>query len=233
MTSLSESCNTPSIPSENKRTAIRMIHKCRFTDGSGRGSLRTAHSDVPFSILLPASVDMVSDEHVVEQDCLSEIDIEEALPSDSHTASQTQSNDEKHNFLVSRSGESMSEESKQLPSITRFLPTDHHHNASDTRQEPSRAPLGWKFCTMNVTAFYTQHLAIFAFGCHVCGLQETRLTESGHVWAREVMRERESGASFLDSLLKLCVRLGKRGQEALRLLQDQAWSCRRGALDFI
>ena len=70
----------------------------------------------------------------------------------------------------------------------RFRPTDHRDTASDdTRRDPSHAPLGWKFCTMNMTAFSTQHLAIFELECHVCGLQETHLTEAGQVWAREVI----------------------------------------------
>ena len=43
-------------------------------------------------------------DHVVGLECPSESDIEEALPSASHTAAQTQSNEEKHNFLVTRGG---------------------------------------------------------------------------------------------------------------------------------
>ena len=43
--------------------------------------------------------------------------------------------------------------------------TDDLDTASDdTRRDPSHAPLGWKFCTMNMTAFSTQHLAIFELG---------------------------------------------------------------------
>ena len=42
---------------------------------------------------------------------------------------------------------------------------------------------------MNMTAFSTQHPAI-ELGCHVCGLQETRLAEAGRAWAREVMEEK-------------------------------------------
>ena len=72
-----------------------------------------------------------------------------------------------------------------------------------------------------MTAFSTQHLAIFELGCHVCGLQETRLAEAGQVWDREVMKERETGASSLDSPWKHSVLLGARSQEVLRLLQDQ------------
>ena len=56
---------------------------------------------------------------------------------------------------------------------------------------------------MNMTAFSTQHLAIFELGCHVCGLQETRLTEAGQAWAREVMREQNWNIVFgqpLDAL---------------------------------
>ena len=52
----------------------------------------------------PDVVDMVSDDHVMEQECPSESDIEEALPSASHTAAQTKSNEEKHNFFVTRGG---------------------------------------------------------------------------------------------------------------------------------
>ena len=79
------------------------IHKCHFTDG-GRASLKTAHSDVLFSVLLHASVDVESDDHVMGQECPSESDIEKAQPSASHTPAQTQSNEEKHNFLVTRGG---------------------------------------------------------------------------------------------------------------------------------
>ena len=69
--------------------------------------------------------------------------------------------------------------------------TGHRDNArDDARQDPSHTSLGWKFCTMNMTAFSTQHLAIFELGSHVCGLQETRLLEAGQVWAREIMKER-------------------------------------------
>ena len=158
-------------------------------------------------------------------ECLSESDIEEALSSDSHTALQTQSNDEKRNFLVSRSGGRASPKSQSNSLLSqpdvrateqgaRFLPTDHRDNASDdTRQDPSLTPVGWTFCTMNMTAFSTQHLPIFELGCHVCGLQETRLTEAGQVSGPRG-HERETGASFLDSLWKLCVLPGKRGQEA-------------------
>ena len=67
---------------------------------------------------------------------------------------------------------------------------------------------------MNVTAFSTQHLAIFELGCHVCGLQETRLTEAGQVWAREVMREKSWSIVFGQPL------------EALR----SAWEARPGGV---
>ena len=67
---------------------------------------------------------------------------------------------------------------------------------------------------MNMTAFSTQHLAIFALGCHVCGLQETRLAEAGQVWAREVMKEKSWSIVFGQQL------------EALR----SAWEARPGGV---
>ena len=95
---------------------------------------------------------------------------------------------------------------------TRFLPTDHRDTASDdTRRDPSHAPLDWKFCTMNMTAFSTQHFAIFELGCHVCGLQETRLTEA-QVWARELMREQNWSIVFGQPLAALRSAWEARGQ---------------------
>ena len=155
--------------------------QCLFADGGGRGSQKTARSDVPFSIPRHTALDEEADEPDMGHECLSEGDVEEALSSDSDTALQAQSNDEKRNFRVSRSGGRASQKSQSnfplLPPDLRateqgacFLPTDHRHTASDdARQDPSHTPLGWKFCTMNMTAFSTQHLAIFELGCHVCG----------------------------------------------------------------
>ena len=54
----------------------------------------------------------------------------------------------------------------------------------------------------------------FELGCHVCGLQETRLIEVGQVWAREVMRERE----------RKCNTVFGRPLEAVR----SAWEARPG-----
>ena len=192
------------------------VHISRFTDGGGRGSLRTAHSDVPLSMLLHAAVDVESDEPDMGHECLSESGIEEALSSDSHTALQTQSRcggraspKSQSNFPVLQPDVRATEQGAL------FVPTDHCDNTSDdVRQDPSRTPLGWKFCTMNVTAFYTQHLAIFELGCHVCGLQEMRLAEAGHVWAQEVMRERNWSIVFGQPL------------EALR----SAWEARPGGV---
>ena len=39
--------------------------------------------------------------------------------------------------------------------------------------------VNWRFCNMNMTASSTQHPATFELGCHVCGLQETRLIAAG------------------------------------------------------
>ena len=164
-----------------------MDQKCLFTDGGGRGSLKTAHSDVLFSIVRHAALDEELEEFETGHDCLSEGDIEEALSSDSDSALQAQFP------CVQKWHKSNSKETKQLPLLptdarateqgARFLPTDHRDTASDdTRRDLSHAPLGWKFCTMNMTAFSTQHLPIFELGCHACGLQETRLTETGQVW---------------------------------------------------
>ena len=201
--------------------------KCLFTDGGGRGSLKTAHSDVPFEILRHAALDEESDEYEIGHDGLSEGDIEEALSSDSDSALQAQSNDEKRNFRVSRSGKRAGQRrQRNFPLLppdarvteqgARFLPTDHRDTASDdTRRDPSQAPLGWKFCTMNMTAFSFQHLAIFELGSQVCGLQETRLTESGQVWAREVMRKQNWSIVFGQPL------------EALR----SAWEGRPGGVE--
>ena len=198
-----------------------------FTDGGGRGSLKTAHSDVPFEILRHAALDEESDEYEIGHDGLSEGDIEDALSSDSDSALQAQSNDEKRNFRVSRSGKRAGQRRQRnfplLPPDARvteqgacFLPTDHRDTASDdTRQDPSQAPLGWKFCTMNMTAFSFQHLAIFELGSQVCGLQETRLAESGQVWAREVMRKQNWSIVFGQPL------------EALR----SAWEGRPGGVE--
>ena len=155
---------------------------------------------------------------------MSEGDIEEDLSNDSDSALQAQSNDEKRNFRVFRSDKRASQRSQSNSPLlppdarsngqgARFLPTDHRDTASDdTRRDPSKAPLGWKFCTMNMTAFSFQHLAIYELGSQVCGLQETRLTEAGQVWAREVMREQNWSIVFGQPL------------EALR----SAWEARPG-----
>ena len=103
---------------------------------------------------------------------------------------------------------------------------DHRNTASDdTSQDPSQTPLGWKFCTMNMTAFSTQHVAIFELGCRVCGVQETRFTEARQVWAREG-RERERNWSIVcGQPLEALRSAWERGQVVLRLLQVQASSC--------
>ena len=161
------------------------VHWCHVTDG-GR-ALKTAHSDVLFRVLLHASVDVESDDHVMGQECPSESDIEEAQPSASHTAAQTQSNEEKHNFLVTGGGgRSRLRSHNNFPLLqpdvraaeqeqgARFLATDHHDNANDsTRQESSRSSLGWKFCTMISTGYLRARVSC---------LHETRLTEAGQVW---------------------------------------------------
>ena len=80
---------------------------------------------------------------------------------------------------------------------------------------------------MNMTAFSTQHPAIFEVGYHVCGgLQETRLVGAGQVWALEV-HERKSGTLCLDGHRKRGVLLGKRDQVARRLFLDQVCICRK------
>ena len=64
--------------------------RMRFKDVTSRmevagGCLKTAHSDVPLIILHHAAFDEASDEFGLDHDCLGESDVEEALPSDSHT----------------------------------------------------------------------------------------------------------------------------------------------------
>ena len=83
--------STGDIPVQYQSTAHRHANvdqKCLFTDGGGRGSLKTAHSDVPFSILRHAALDEESDGSEIGPDCLSKGDIEEALSSDSDSALQ-------------------------------------------------------------------------------------------------------------------------------------------------
>ena len=75
-----------------------------FTEGGGRGSLKTAHSDVAFCILRHAVLDEEPDEIELDHDCLSEEKIDEAPASDSDSALQAQSNDENRIFRVSESG---------------------------------------------------------------------------------------------------------------------------------
>ena len=95
----------------SERTVMRMwIKKYFFTDGGGRSSLKTAHSDVPFSILRHAELDQESDKSELGHDFLCGGDIEGALSSDSDPALHAQSNDEKRNFRVSKSG-------RRLPSV--------------------------------------------------------------------------------------------------------------------
>ena len=71
----------------------------------------------------------------------------------------------------------------------------------------------------DMTAFSTQYPPIFELSCHACGLQETRLTEAGRDWVREVMKE-TNGTSCLVSHWNLCALPGKRDEEASRLLLD-------------
>ena len=93
----------------------------------------------------------------------------------------------------------------------RFLPAGHD-TANSKASQDTKPIVNWRFCTMNMTVFSTQHPAIFDLGCHVCGLQEKRL--------------RTVGKSCLDRHWKPCALPGKRGQEASRLLLDRVWSCR-------
>ena len=72
----------------------------------------------------------------------------------------------------------------------RFLPTDHR----DTRRDPSHAPPGWKFCTMNMTAFF------YSAPCHLrTWVSCLRIAGAGHAWAREVMREQNWSICFVGS----------------------------------
>ena len=84
--------------------------KCLFTDGGGRGILKTAHSDVPFSILRNAALDEESDESEIGHDCLSEGDIEEALSAIKRRETQFP--------CVQKWQKSKPKETKQLPSVT-------------------------------------------------------------------------------------------------------------------
>ena len=62
---------------------------------------------------------------------------------------------------------------------------------------------------------------------HLFGLQETRLTEAGQVWAHEVMREKKWYIVCLDGHWRRGVLPAKRDQVASRLLLDQVRVCRK------
>ena len=72
--------------------------------------------------------------------------------------------------LLSHSDRVMAE---TLPSV--------HGNSTRSNQDTQQI-VNWRFCTMNMTAFFTHCPAVFELGCRVCGLQETRLTEAGQAW---------------------------------------------------
>ena len=77
----------------------------------------------------------------------------------------------------------------------RFLSTGHNMAHSKSSQVAPQN-VNWRFFTVNMTAFSTQHRANLELGCHVCRWQETHLTEFGQAWAREVMKERELGSHY-------------------------------------
>ena len=116
--------------------------RCHFTNGGGRGDLNTAHSNVPISILHHAAVDEALDEPGMGHECLSESNMEEALPSDPHAALRTQSRNEKYKFLEFRSGSRASLQSwSNVPLVQLdvlateqeacFLPADHDNVSDD------------------------------------------------------------------------------------------------------
>ena len=88
----------------------------------------------------------------------------------------------------------------------RFLSAGHD-TANSTWSQLTLQNVNWRFCTVHMMALST--LLFFEPGCQVCGLQETRLTEAGQAWAREIMKENEWNSHW-----KRCSRLGKRDQEA-------------------
>ena len=148
----------------------------------------------------------VLDEELGEfgHDLLSEGESEEALETDYDSDIQTMLNDENSIPRLYRSNREAKQKERSDFSLS---PPDVRATGQGarfiSRQTASHTPLGWKFCTMNMTAFSTQHPAIFELGCHVCGLQETRLTEAGQTWARGVMREQNWNIVFgqpLDAL---------------------------------
>ena len=131
----------------------------------------------------------------MDQECLSDSDMEEALPSDPHTALQTQSNNEKHNFLEFRSGARASQKSRNNLPLTppdvrateqgaRFLPTDHRDNArDDARTHHAHCSVG------NSAVFSTQHTRCAVFfvsmlfhgACSACGKNQA-------IWRRTAER---------------------------------------------
>ena len=116
------------------------MHDQHFTNRGGRGNLRVAHGDVAISILQHTSTDHLND--YITRNTAGHTDTDTPLiRPDVRAAEQG----------------------------ARFIPTGNDTSNSRSSQDTPQ-PASWKFCTLNMTAFSTQHPAIFQLGCHVCGL---------------------------------------------------------------
>ena len=171
---------------EQMHCQVNVDQEHLFTEGGGRGHLKSAHSGVPLCMLHRGVLDEELGETEFGHDLLSEGESEEALETDYDSDIQTMFNDENS---IPRCTGAIEKQNKRNGATSlchhRTCVPQAKERASFSRQKASHTPLGWKFCTMNMTAFSTQHPAIFELGCHACGLQETRLTEAGQTWARE------------------------------------------------
>ena len=157
---------------EQMHCQVNVDQEHLFTEGGGREHLKSA-----------AVLDEELGETEFGHDRLSEGESEEALETDYDSDIQTMFNDENTIPRLYRSNREAKQKERSDFSLS---PPDVRATGQGarfiSRQTASHTPLGGKF--LNMTAFSTQHPAIFELGCHVCGLQETRLTEAGQTWAR-------------------------------------------------
>ena len=151
-------------------------HNFFVTRAGGRARLREAHSDVPFCVLQHTEL------ATREQTCCGANEKHKCHFTDGGGRGSLKSAHSDVPFSIHLHASAQHEKAhitsiatshKNFPQLQPDVraaehPTDHHDNANDsTRQESSRSSIGWKFCTMNMTSFSTQHLAIFALMCHV------------------------------------------------------------------